>query len=330
MAPILGAGLIGAGGSLLGGALSAFGAGSAAKAAQKAQDQAYGQAVSTIQGYAGDSAAFGTKPDPTAFLYNPVDITQSQLDTIAGNLKALPSALELVGKVNPSIWANDLQRIRTLVPQFDAARDSYMGTTRMLQEGRLPFSDVMDILGNSAGLGAAMGAPGGNRALSMRDLGQTRLSAMQQGNSMFQNMIQIAEAISPVSAQMRPQSMFLTPSERLQADIMQRALEQQGNASAALAEAMPDPAANATANAMIGLQMARFGAAGSVGGGGLGLQALGGAIGQGAGAFAQYYAMNALRSPMQSAATMPIAGGFGASRGLMIHGSPMETTGAII
>ncbi len=281
-------GIIGGIGSIIGGGISAIGASSAAAAAQKARDQAFSEGQSLINSYAGDTAAFGSKPDPNAFLYNPVDITQSQLDTIQGNLKAFPSALQLVNQVNPSIWGNDLSRIRTLMPQFDEARDSYIGTTRSLQQGRLPFSDVMDILGQSGGITGSIGTPGGGRAATLRDLGQSRLSAMTQGNSMFQNFLQMAEAISPVAAQIRPQSQFLTPSERLQADIMQASLTQQGNASSALAAAMPDPAANAVANANIGLSMARIGGAGA-NTGGLPAMSLGNGIAQGAGMFARYY-----------------------------------------
>lgn len=250
--------------SVIGAGISAYGASSSQKSAAKQKQQAYDNARGTLQGFAGRGAdwlasAFGSPLNPEEFLYKPINLTKSQLDTIKGNIKATPSAVELADKVNPEIWQNDQNRIRDLMPGFDAARDSYIGTTRRLQEGLVPFSDVMDITANSSAAAAAMGTPGGSRALTMRDLGLSRLDAMQQGNSMFAGFVDIAQKISPVEHQFRPQQMFFSPLERAQLDIEQAALEQQGRASAEQARAMPDPAQYALANAGIGIEMAALG-----------------------------------------------------------------------
>lgn len=295
--PAIWAGVIAAAGAVGGAAISA----GSAKDAAEGRDRAYKDSLSYIQGLRKKGAgylseAFGSELDPEAFLYEPVDITQSQLDTIQGNLAAAPSAIQLMDRVNPEIWRNDLSRIRQFMPGFDEARSTYLGNTQALLRGELPFQDVQDIVSNRSSLSASLGTPGGSRNATLRDLGVSRLDAMNQGGSMFQNFIQMAEAISPNSKQMTPQSSFLSPSERLQADIMQRSLEQQGRASAAMAEAMPNPAENALVNAEIGLKMASMGSnyqpsqAGNI---------LGAGIAQAAGAFAGYYAQRPQQQQVQ-------------------------------
>jgi|GEM_PF-4627027 len=276
--------------TVIGAGISAYGQSASQKSAAKAKQAAYDRARQTIQGYSSKgsdwlAAAFGDSLNPEEFLYKPVDLTASQLRTIRGNQKAAPEAIDLTKTVNPAIWENDTSRIRSLMPQFDAARDSYMGTTRRLQEGVLPFSDVMDITAKSSSAAAASGTPGGSRNATLRDLGLSRLDAMQQGNSMFANFVQVAQQISPVEHQMRPQQMFFTPQERAQLDIEQAALEQQGRASAELARAMPDPAQAALANATIGIDMASLGGSYSPSSG-----AGGAALGQGIQTAAQGYA----------------------------------------
>ena len=282
---IIAAAAIGAAGAIGGAMISSSGQKSAARDANNQRNAAYRKAGGYIDNLWGRSdaflkKAFGDELNPEAFLYHPVNLTKSQLDTIKGNLKAYPSALELTDKVNPGIWANDLSRIRSLMPQFDKARDSYVGTTRMLQEGKLPYSDVMDIFSSSSTTAAAGGTPGGSRNATLRDLGLSRLDAMEKGNSMFAQFMEVAQRISPVEHQMRPQQMMFTPQERSTMDIQQAALEQQGRASAELARAMPDPATNALVNAQMGINMASLGASYNPTGG-IGAMALGQGISQG-------------------------------------------------
>lgn len=245
-------------------AITASGQKKQAKAQAAAQQKQFAGAQGYLDALASGKMGsleemFGSKLDPEAFLYNPVDIDKSQMDTIAGNISAFPSANQLTNTVNPSIWRNDLSRIRTMMPGYDNSRDLYLGATKKLLSGELPFQDVEDVVSNRSGLAGMLGSPGGSRNATLRDLGMSRMDAINQGGSMFQQFIQMAEAISPVSSQMRPQQMMFSPQERLQADILQRSLEQQGRASAAMAEAMPDPAQNALANAGIGLNMAKLG-----------------------------------------------------------------------
>ena len=230
------------------------------QANQDAKDQAQGF-IDSLYGMSEEDkiAAFGDKLNPEAFLYNPVIIGQSQHQTIQDNMRESGGAIALSDRVNSSIWQNDLNRIRTLMPGYDQYSQQYLGITNSLQQGKLPYEDVMGILGDSGSLAGSVGAPGGSRATTLKDLGISRLSAMEQGNSMFTNFVNMAQVISPNEKQMTPQQSFLTPSERLNADIMQHSLTQQGNASAEIARASPDPAASAITNADMAMQMAMLG-----------------------------------------------------------------------
>lgn len=247
-----------------GSAISAGGAYLGQRSANRNRQQSFQNAqnyMTSLRGRGDDflTAAFGDSLNPEAFLYEKVDLTQSQLDTISGNLKAFPSADKLVDRVNPEIWKNDQARIRNLMPGYDAAKDSYLGTMRNLQEGELPFSDVADIVAGRAGASGVLNTPGGARNATLRDLGLSRMDAMREGNSMFGQFVNISQQISPVEHQMRPQQMFFTPQERAQMDIQQAELDMMGRSQAELARAMPDPAQNALINAEMGIQMASLG-----------------------------------------------------------------------
>lgn len=306
---VITAGIIAAAGAVGGAAIGASGQRKAMKQQQQAFTNAQDYIASLRKRGAGYLAeAFGSELDPEAFLYEPVDITQSQLDTIQGNLAAVPGAINLMDRVNPEIWRNDLSRIRTMMPGFDEASSQYIGNTQMLLRGQLPFEDVEDIVSNRSSLSASLGTPGGSRNATLRDLGMSRLGAMQQGASMFQQFINMAEVISPNAKQARPQDMFLSPSERLQADILQRSLEQQGRASAAMAEAMPNPAENALVNAEIGLNMASLGGAYQPNNSSA---MLGAGIANAASAFAGFYAQQNQNPYSQSYQQQPYMGSGG-------------------
>jgi hypothetical protein len=254
--------------SVAGAAISGAANASSARGAEKSRMGAQAGAAAYLDklrnsGSAYLAEAFGSRLNPEEFLYNPVDLTQSQLDTIQGNLSAIPGAVRMQDRVNPAIWRNDQNRIRSLMPGFDAARDSYVGTMASLQAGQLPFSDVQDLINTRASGSGVLAAPGGSRNATLRDLGMGRMDAMREGNSMFGNFVQISQQISPVERQFNPQEMFFTPQQRADADIQQATLEQAGRASAEIARAMPNPAENALVNAQMALNASNIANPGS-------------------------------------------------------------------
>lgn len=220
---------------------SAVAAGSSRRAAQRSQ-QAYASGLNSLLAGAG-SNVFGEIPEHVPYV--PVDITQSQLDTVAGNRRALPGINRLVDRTNQSIIENDLTRIRRLTPGYDARVADMFSEITANMRGDTNISDFFpELIRNRAEINAAVGTPGTNNAITTRDLGLGALSLQDRGMSMFQSWLNTAnQNVSPIASQMRPQEMMLTPAQRLDADMMQAQLVQQSGQAGAYLDAMPDPVA---------------------------------------------------------------------------------------
>ena len=293
--------------ALAGSAVSSYGASKSNSDSAEQRDAAYQAGIDAIDrlktqstsgnfyGY-GLEDIFGSKVDPSAALYDPVNITQSQKEAIAGNIDNFAAARDLSIITNDATITNDLARMNRLFPKFDQNLDQFSGITASLLNGQNPFGneDVLGIVSDRSSLAGALGTPGGSGPTTNKDLGLTRMNLAQQGASMFQDFIRTADAISPLNSQFRAQQSYLTPSERLDADIRQRENEQQGRLSAAYLEASPDPAAaglfNLDYTSQVGLASAKLGSA-------VNLQnpyaALGQGISQAGAAYGQYQQRNA-------------------------------------
>jgi hypothetical protein len=269
MAAIIALGLIGAAG--VGAAGASAGQKKAEKGRTKALEDAYRSlgmlnesAMSgSFMGQYGMEEIFGSVPEWEP--YNMVDLNQSQLDTIAGNLAAFPSASQLSTATNDFQINEDLKRIRRLIPEYDKNINRMGDVTRDLLLGRLPYGDVLDITANRSELAGSLGTPGGASKATLRDLGLSQLQATQQGASLFQQMMGVAEAVNPQSTRLRPQQMYFQPQERAQLDIQQAMLDQQSRQSGAFLEAMPDPAAAALFNQQVGMATMPLGMGGDYG-----------------------------------------------------------------
>ena len=191
------------------------------------------------------SAIFGSRPE--AVLYEPVDLTDSLLQTIAGNRAALPGATALTGGINRALTDQALERINRLYPNYAQTASNVGSAAEALSRGELPFEDVMDIVSNRSSLAASLGTPGGSRPATLRDLGLSRLEAINAGNSLFQQMVQSASEIDPITRHSSPQTFMLDPATRLTADITQAENVQASGQSAANIAAMPDPVARGLA-----------------------------------------------------------------------------------
>lgn len=297
------------GGAALSAAGGLFGGYSQRRAAERSQ-QAYASGLEALLAGAG-SNVFGEKPE--AVLYEPIDLTQSQLDTISGNLRAFPSANKLSQRTNRAVIANDLDRIRALYPGYDQALNSFSDSTQKMLQGELPFAeDVYDIVGNRAELAASLGTAGAQAPATAKDLGLARQDLFNRGSSLFQQWLQTADAaVSPISAQMRPQQMYFAPQERAQLDIQQAMLKQQSGQSAAFIEAMPDPVASGRFQAQLGALPYLTGAGGGGGGGFAGgLGAALPAIGSAVSALGTYYGSRSASAPQAYAP--PASSSYGA------------------
>jgi hypothetical protein len=271
--------------------VSMYGANKSSKASAKYRDKQMKDAYARLQALSAGagSEVFGEVPEHAP--YEPIDLTQSQIDTIRGNLSSLALAGDLSDKTNDIILAQDLKRIRALVPEYDTNINRMGDVTRDLLLGRLPYGDILDITANRSELSANMGIPGGGANATLRDLGLSQMGAIQQGGSMFQQMLQAAQAVNPHERRMTPQQMFFTPQQRAELDITQAQLKQQSEQSRFNLEAMPDP----TAAGRFQLELAALGLQGGGTDPGPGMSAMYGSIAQGIGAVGGIYSSQASR-----------------------------------
>jgi hypothetical protein len=240
--------------SIAGAAVSVTGsmmsASSSRRAAERSQ-QNYQAGLNSLLAGAG-SNVFGEVPEHVPYI--PVDITQSQLDTIAGNRRAMPSIEKLVSRTNRGIVENDLTRIRRLAPGYDERVADMFSEITANMRGDTNISDFFpELIRNRAEISGAIGTPGTSNAITTRDLGLGALSLQDRGMSMFQSWLNTAnQNVSPIASQMRPQEMMFTPAQRLDADMMQAQLLQQSGQAGAYLAAMPDPVAAGQFQARLG------------------------------------------------------------------------------
>lgn len=223
-----------------------------------------GAALSASQ----DTTGGATVPKPA--MYQPVDLGESQMDTVADNLEALPQIQYLVEGTNTHITSEAKRRINAFYPGFRQAIKSYAGAGQSLLNGQLPFQDVMDIVGNRNALGASIGTPGTSGPATMRDLGMSQLQGLQMGGGIMKDLVGIAETVSPIARYMTPQTMFMDPTTRANMDIQQAQLIQQSQQNANNLAAMGDPQAAAQAQTISGIGGQLSGIGQSLLGGGFG------------------------------------------------------------
>lgn len=186
---------------------------------------------------------------PKAALYEPVDYGKMQLNTVRDDYNNLDWIRGLNDKVNNVVSTQDMKRIMKFVPNFKSIMQTEANNANDLTRGQLPYDDVLDIASNRSGLANALGTPGAAGPATLKDLGVSRLSAMDSGANLLRNMVGIAEQVSPIARYSRPQDYLLTPSQTIPWEIEQRQLEQQSQQSANNIAAGASPAALAGAAA---------------------------------------------------------------------------------
>jgi hypothetical protein len=98
-----------------------------------------------------------------------------------------------------------------------------------LMNGQLPYDDVLNAVSNRAALTNSLGIGGTAQPATLKDLGIGQLDAMKTGGSMMQQMVGMAETISPIGRYMTPQMMMLTPLDRIKMSMEQNQLIQQSD-----------------------------------------------------------------------------------------------------
>jgi hypothetical protein len=238
--------------SAVAGGVNAASQAGASKDAQRAQYYAQAASMQKFKKYRdqllkgeylgsyGLEDVFGSRPE--AELYEPVNLDSSLVASIMGNAGAGGDIASLVSGTNAINRAEDLGRITSLLPEFTKTLGSYEGATQSLINGQLPFEDVLGIVSNQAELGASLGTPGTRTNATLKDLGLSRLNATQQGGQMWQSLLgALNTSVNPVGNQFLAQGNYLTPQNRLSADLSQAGLDQASRQSAAFLAASPNP-----------------------------------------------------------------------------------------
>lgn len=181
---------------------------------------------------------------PEAAKYDEVDVGKEQRKTLWDNYSALDNIIPLDQRTNAFIDADAMKRATAFIPGYKSAMDTYGRAGNDLLNGRLPFSDVLDIVSNRTDLTNSVGIPGqGGTNGTLKDLGLSQLDAVKAGGGILKDMVGIAETVNPVSRRAKPQDMFLDPSERVNWKIQQQQLIQQSQQNENNLAAAADPAA---------------------------------------------------------------------------------------
>ncbi len=148
-------------------------------------------------GQFGLSDIFGSRPR----VIDPVNVGR----VVGQNVRQVtergaPAAIDIAGTISDDVLQRNLRRARTLQPNFDTLTGQIGSVTEDLLFGRLPFSDVLDIVSDRQSLSATLGTPGGAAPATLKDLGLSRLDAITQGFNMFSSFQDtLARSVSPIS-----------------------------------------------------------------------------------------------------------------------------------
>lgn len=199
----------------------------------------------------------GTVVTPKAAPYEPIDFGEHQIDTIMGNYDALPYIEGLTKKTNNLITDESMRRAKRLIPGYKSSMKTLGNATGSLLNGQIPYEDALGIVSDRAELANGLGIPGTSTNATLKDLGISRLGALNQGAGLLGNMVSMAEQISPRGGYANPQSMMLQPSQTLPLAMQQAQLEQQSgqnvNNLGALAASDLTPGPNPVASIGAGL-----------------------------------------------------------------------------
>lgn len=187
------------------------------------------------------SALFNKQKAPTTVPYVPVDLQQTQQQSITGNAAAEGSIEDLLSKANSYTQNQADSLLEKAVPGYHAFATNLLqaGADKLANPYALP-QDVTDKLNQvAAEKGISRGTAGQtNQYSALKDLG---VNMLDYGNQNFQQAIQalstvtgLAPRISPLS----PMSFYVTPQQQAQNQTYTNTTQQQiaqGGANAATA-----------------------------------------------------------------------------------------------
>lgn len=166
-----------------------------------------------------------------AALYDPVDDCAMQAATISCNLDNTTSADEYARRVNQFHHLAEQARVSFFNTSFMSDLAIYNNGIRELLNGRIPISDVADIVSDVNEQACLRGAIGCTCKETARSLGVSQLQAMEQGRQSFdRGLASINQNVSPVARMVDIRDMMQSPAQRInlalqQAQLIQNSLQ---------------------------------------------------------------------------------------------------------
>lgn len=197
-------------------------------------------AAGAASGILGGIFGGGKKPVIPPFV--PVNIDAEQQKAIAGNEKNFASAGELATRTNTFNQGELSRMLRQAIPNYDALVGKQGEVVGSMLAGQLSPDVVNQIQRNSAERSGAggYGGTGMARNLEARDLGLTSLQLQTQGLNAAERWLVNTKQLA-VPGQMDVSSMFLSPSQRVQATVANNTGQYQRDLLSANVAAAPDP-----------------------------------------------------------------------------------------
>lgn len=186
---------------------------------------------------------FGAKPGVAPF--SPISLTEQQAAALRGNLANLPLANQLAAGFSSGFTDAALDRVRSIVPGFDRAQAQQARTALSQLAGEIPRDVAEAVASARAELSGVAGTFGGDRNLVARDLGLTSLDLQRSGASLFQDILNQANQISPAGAQINPGSFAVSPAQQTDLSFRQNLIDQGQRQNQLNIGAAPSPAAEA-------------------------------------------------------------------------------------
>lgn len=154
--------------------------------------------------------------------FNPINLTESQGQTIAGNLANAPASEALASRTTNFNQQQLLNMLRTAIPNYDALQEQTGKNLLSMTKGEIPPDVVSAIKRASAGKALAGGYAGGTMKndLTARDLGTTSLALISQGMDAASRWIAMNDQ-EMAPAFTSSTNMFFTPQQRATADMAQ-------------------------------------------------------------------------------------------------------------
>ena len=179
----------------------------------------------------------------------PVNADKVQADTINGNLANFDKAQILSSRVNNASFDELQNYLKRAIPGYEGIINGQADLIQKGLKGEIP-SDVASAVKNKSASRALAGGYGGSgaaRNLEARDLGLTSYDITNRSLEAATRYVTSMKSVA-VPDLMSPASMFLSPSQRLNAQIGQNTEGYNSKLMQAQASAAPDPTMSAFGN----------------------------------------------------------------------------------